>query len=81
MFVSDAVNVIKEGENSALSEKKDEERFDYLVQGSAVQLLNHFADQKDEEKLQQVLNLLIDHKVVAVSSILFGPLIKMKLDQ
>lgn len=81
MFVSDAVNVIKEGENSALTEKKDEERFDYLVQSSAVQLLNHFADQKDEEKLQQVLNLLIDHKVVAVSTILFGPLIKIKLDQ
>jgi hypothetical protein len=79
-LLSDALNAIKEGENSAV-EKNNDARSDFVVQNSCLQLLNYFVEQKDEEKLEKVLNTLIEHKVVPVTSVLFGPLMKMKLDK
>jgi hypothetical protein len=79
-FLLDALNTIKEGANSAV-ERNNDAKSDFIVQNSCLQLLNHFVDHKDEEKLEKVLSALIEHKVVAVTSVLFGPLMKMKLDQ
>jgi len=71
------LNLLKESANAAV--EPADERNDFLTQNSCWHMLNYLAENKDEEKLQKLVDVLIENKVLPVTNLLLGSLIKVKL--